>query len=210
MLEFPEMTSSTRRDHWLALTKEIILLHQFLSQMKIESSLQAWEMHARTILGIVRLHAAREMLKLSPPNPNSFLIFSLFIELPKGDYVIEELCSSLKKMSSMHPCSASAILKSLNMSPPIVSSIEVEGGRKKSFDAEAEDLTSLETTIDQVREEAKEVSIAEASVEGLKEEGIGDAIATFVVSSFSTTFLFSYSLTTNDILRSVGTREGSP
>lgn len=184
------MTSSTRRDHWLALTKEIILLHQFLSQMKIESSLQAWEMHARTILGIVRLHAAREMLKLSPPNPNSFLIFSLFIELPKGDYVIEELCSSLKKMSSMHPCSASTILKSLNMSPPIVSNIEVEGGRKKSSAAEVEDLTSLETTIDQVREEAKEVSIAEASVEGLKEEGIGDAIATFVVSSFSTTFFF--------------------
>eukprot|EP00268_Persea_americana_P009208 TRINITY_DN13655_c1_g1_i2.p1 TRINITY_DN13655_c1_g1~~TRINITY_DN13655_c1_g1_i2.p1 ORF type:complete len:365 (+),score=44.94 TRINITY_DN13655_c1_g1_i2:100-1194(+) len=171
------MTSSTRRDLWLALTKEVILLHQFLSKMNIESPLQSWEMHARTILGIIRLHAAREMLKLSPPVPNNFLIFALFDELPKGDYVLEELCSGLKKMNTLHPCSANSILKGLNMSHPIVSNIEVEEGFEEHFDAKEEVRTSLETTIEQVREEAKEVCIAEASVEGLKEEGISEAVA---------------------------------
>ncbi|PKI69181.1 hypothetical protein CRG98_010448 [Punica granatum] len=34
ILEFPEITSSTRRDHWLALTKEIMLMHRFLSKFK--------------------------------------------------------------------------------------------------------------------------------------------------------------------------------
>ncbi|KAL0338763.1 UNVERIFIED_CONTAM: hypothetical protein Sangu_1398400 [Sesamum angustifolium] len=83
VLEFPEMTSSTRRDHWLALGKEVMLLHQFLSKFKVESALEVWEMHARTILGIIRLHAAREMLRISPPVPESFLIFALLDELPR-------------------------------------------------------------------------------------------------------------------------------
>ncbi|CDY66822.1 BnaC08g49250D, partial [Brassica napus] len=61
VLEFPEMTSSTRRDHSLAGAQEIkLLMHQFLKKYNVESPLQAWEVHSRTILGIIRLHAARE------------------------------------------------------------------------------------------------------------------------------------------------------
>ncbi|KAL8483838.1 hypothetical protein ACS0TY_026505 [Phlomoides rotata] len=96
VLEFPEMTSSTRRDHWLALVTEIMLLNKFISKFNVESEVQVWEMHARTILGIIRLHAAREMLRMCPPEPRSFLIFALLDELPKGNYVLEELSGSLK------------------------------------------------------------------------------------------------------------------
>ncbi|GAB2223893.1 hypothetical protein Drorol1_Dr00004638 [Drosera rotundifolia] len=45
VFEFPETISSTRRDHWLSLTKEIILLHRFLSENKVQASIQAWEIH---------------------------------------------------------------------------------------------------------------------------------------------------------------------
>ncbi|XP_042490262.1 uncharacterized protein LOC122070203 [Macadamia integrifolia] len=175
VLEFPEMTSSTRRDLWFALIKEVILLHQFLLKQKIESQIQAWEMHARTILGIFRLHAAREMLRLSPPVPTSFLIFSLFDELPKGDYVLEELANSLKQVNSIHPCSPSSILGQLNMSDARVSSTEVKEGVEESINHQSDTLASLDSAINQVREEAKEVSIAKSTVEGLKEEGISDS-----------------------------------
>ncbi|KAF2306895.1 hypothetical protein GH714_022391 [Hevea brasiliensis] len=43
VLEFPEMTSSTRRDHWLALTKEVMLMNQFLSENKLVSSIEVTE-----------------------------------------------------------------------------------------------------------------------------------------------------------------------
>lgn len=115
VFEFPEIISSTRRDHWLSLTKEIILLHRFLSENKVEASLQAWEIHAWTILAIVRLHAAREMLRMAPPVLKSFLIFTLMDELPKGGYVLEELAWGLQQADCSNPCSASSILRSLNM-----------------------------------------------------------------------------------------------
>ncbi|XP_010243740.1 PREDICTED: uncharacterized protein LOC104587722 isoform X2 [Nelumbo nucifera] len=189
VLEFPEMTSSTRRDHWLALIKEVILLHQFLLKFKVESTIQAWEMHARTILGIVRLHAAREMLRIFPPVPTNFLIFALFEELPKGDYVLEEVANGLKQVSSINPCSAGSILCSLNMSHPSMSNIRVNEEIEESIaGGQADNLLSLETKINKVREEAKEVGIAKATVDGLKEEGISDNILVLMelISPFKT------------------------
>jgi len=183
VIEFPEMTSSTRRDHWLALTKEVILLHQFTSKFNIESPLQAWEMNSRTMLGIIRLHAAREMLRIAPPAPTNFLIFSLFDDLPKGDYVMEELSSSLKKTNCMHPCSATSVLKSLGMYHPTVSSMQIKEGLEEPLISEEGTRDSLGTTIDQVREEAKEANIAKATVEAMKEEGISDSLLILVVRS---------------------------
>lgn len=183
VLEFPEMTSSTRRDHWLALLKEVLLLHLFLLKFKVTSPLQVWEMHARTILGIVRLHAAREMLRTSPPAPKSFLIFSLLEVLPKGDIVLEELSKCITNLSGGQSCSASSILRNLNVSQACAPSMgdgEVSE-RIETLNRQAENLSSLESAIDQVREEAKESGIAKATVEGLKDEGVADSAAVLKV-----------------------------
>ncbi|XVE90208.1 hypothetical protein DITRI_Ditri20bG0060600 [Diplodiscus trichospermus] len=177
VLEFPEITSSTRRDHWLELTKEVLLMHKFLSEFKVESPIQAWEMHARTILSIIRLHAAREMLRISPPNPSKFLIFALYDELPKGDYVLEQLADSLKRVNGGQPCSASSILRKMNLSETIVSSLEakrVTEVSKTNAGGEDDNKTSLETAINQARKEEREVVNAKAAVDGLKEEGISE------------------------------------
>ncbi|KAG1333930.1 hypothetical protein COCNU_03G000490 [Cocos nucifera] len=179
VLEFPEMTSSTRREHWLTLIKEVILLHRFISRFNIESPMQALEMHARTILGVLRLHAAREMLRISPPVPTNFLIFSLYDDLPKGDYVLEELSNSLKQTNRITHCNAASILKSLNMSLPM-DTMEMQEGLEEQPSSQADSLASLETTIGQVREEAKEVSIAKATVEEMKAEGISDSLLVLV------------------------------
>ncbi|KAI3512055.1 hypothetical protein L1887_19219 [Cichorium endivia] len=170
-IEFPEMTSSTRRDHWLALVKEIMLLHKFLTKFKVESPSQIWEMHSRTILGIIRLHAAREMLRISPPDPKSFLIFPLFDELPTGSNVLQELAESLKTVDIGHPCSSTSILRNLNVSQ-VCTHIEKETGVANN---RPENQESLETAVEQVREEAKEINIAKAKADELKDEGIGNS-----------------------------------
>lgn len=182
ILEFPEMTSSTRRDHWLALLKEIMFLHKFLSKFGINSPVEAWEMHARTSLGIIRLHAAREMLRIAPPVPQSFLIFSLFDELPKGDYVLEELGASLKNIKTGHPCSATTVLRSLIASKTSVPCSEVKKLSDKNDIVHAEDVSSLETTVNEAREEALRVDKAKATAEGLKEEGVMDSAQVLLVS----------------------------
>ncbi|XP_027351133.1 uncharacterized protein LOC113862232 [Abrus precatorius] len=177
VLEFPELTSSTRRDHWLALVKEIMFLHQFLSRHKIKCPIQTWEMHTRTILGIIRLHAAREMLRISPPVPTKFLIFSLYNEIPKGDFVLEELAGSLKKVNSEQKCSASSILRSMNISKTIVSDVIIEEASQEDGSVNVvDDSPSLETAIKQSREEEKDFLIAEATTEELKEEGVTDSV----------------------------------
>ncbi|XP_062113593.1 uncharacterized protein LOC133824653 [Humulus lupulus] len=174
VIEFPEITSSTRRDHWLALTREILLLHQFLSTFDVKCPIQAWEMHARTILSTVRLHAAREMLRISPPEPTKFLIFALFDKIPKGDYVLEKIAESLKTVSSGHSCSASSLLRRMNVREAIISSLEEEI-TKESLRGPLDNITSLETAINKAREEENESAVAKATTEGLKEEGIAES-----------------------------------
>ncbi|KAF3796148.1 hypothetical protein EJ110_NYTH04071 [Nymphaea thermarum] len=177
VLEFPELTSSTRRDHWLTLTKEIILLHQFISRYKIEATYQRWETHGRTILGVIRLHAAREMLKICPPPPSNFLIFTLFEELPKGDYVMEELANELKQMTEIGLCSVTSLLKGLNLVHPKVVDMNLgEVFDETLADDGGDEKSPLETKVEQAREEAKDIRIAKTTIEGLKEEGIAESL----------------------------------
>ena len=181
MFEFPEITSSTRRDHWLALTKEILLLHQFLSTFNVACPIQEWEMHARTILCVVRLHAAREMLRISPPDPTKFLIFALFDEIPKGDYVLKQLAESLKQVRSGHPCSASSTLRQMNVREEITSTNIGEEFGKEVLREPVENISSLESAITEARKEEKEIAVAKATTEELKEEGIADSTFVLIV-----------------------------
>lgn len=184
------MTSSTRRDHWLMLVKEITLMHHFLKKYNVvEAPLQAWEVHSRTILGIIRLHAAREMLRISPPDPKKFLIFSLFEEVPKGDFVLEELAEiSLKAGIARNPCSASSILRNMNMDQ-LGSILKEEGEvkcKEKGIETDKEEmLAPLESAINQSREEGREIEKAKATTTELEEEGISESVAVLMVRIFS-------------------------
>lgn len=161
-------------------------MHRFLSKFNIQHPAHVWEVHSRMILSIIRLHCAREMLRISPPLPTKFLIFSLFDELPKGDIVLEELAESLKKDGARQPCSASSILKTVNMLSSLESASELKEEKKEnegtsSTGTEA-DYSLLDTAINQARQEAEEVEIAKATVEGLRDEGIGDSALVLAVS----------------------------
>ena len=182
------MTSSTRRDHWLMLVKEITLMHQFLKKYNVESPLQAREIHSRTILGIIRLHAAREMLRISPPDPKKFLIFSLFEEVPKGDFVLEELAEISQKVGTAKtPCSSSSILRNMNMEQlgNILKEAEEDKCKEKGKVIDKEEmLVSLESAVNQTREEGKEIEKAKATTAELEEEGITESVAVLMVRKF--------------------------
>ncbi|KAJ3673566.1 hypothetical protein LUZ60_005558 [Juncus effusus] len=176
ILEFPEMTGSTRRDLCLALIKEVILLHRFISTYNLDSPLHAWEIHSRTILGVLRLHGAREMLKMSPPPPNGFLIFALYEDVPKGDYVLEEMANSLKQTSKITPFGATDVLRRLDLVSHPSESVSMQKIETLDQEEHRNKADSLDTTIGEVREEAKEASIAKAGVQEVKEEGISDSL----------------------------------
>ncbi|KAL6902382.1 hypothetical protein ACP4OV_005258 [Aristida adscensionis] len=181
VLEFPEMTSSTRRDMWLTLIREVLFIHRFISMYSIESPIHKWEVHSRIILGVIRLHAAREMLRMSPPLPSSFLIFSLYDDLPKGDFVLEQLASNLKETSTITRLSASYVFKGLSKSHLTPLSMEIAKDHDSdSSSHEQPQLVSLENTIDQVKDEAREVTAANVAIDGMKEEGITDSILLLV------------------------------
>ncbi|KAI4386629.1 hypothetical protein MLD38_004546 [Melastoma candidum] len=180
VLEFPELTSSTRRELWLALSREVMLMHKFIHKNKLESPFLVWEIHSRTILGIVRLHSVREMLRMGPPLPTKFLMFALFDELPKGDIVLEQLAKHLKDCSK-RPCHASSIMNAMKLSRIAFPSTEVKEDGKGCCCPTAPTISndnyfSLNTTINQVREETKVREIAKATTERLKEESGADNI----------------------------------
>lgn len=125
------------------------------------------------------------MLRILPPTPTKFLIFALLDELPKGDYILEELAESLNKINSGHPCSASSTLKNMNMSLSIISSVEVKEIGEENVCASGLDdnNSSLQTAINQAREEEKKIVIAKATTKGLKEEGVAESTLVFMVST---------------------------
>ncbi|XP_062213839.1 uncharacterized protein LOC133914871 [Phragmites australis] len=180
VLEFPEMTSSTRRGMWLTLIREVLFIHRFISMYNIESPIHKWEVHSRIILGVIRLHAAREMLRMSPPLPSSFLVFSLYDDLPKGDFVLEQLASNLKETSTITRLSASYVFKGLSKSYLIPLSAEIANDHDTDSRSHEQPLASLESMIDQVKDEAREVTAANVAIQGMKDEGITDSLLVLV------------------------------
>lgn len=138
----------------------------------------------RIILGVIRLHAAREMLRMSPPLPSSFLVFSLYDDLPKGDFVLEQLASNLKQTSTITRLSASYVFKSLSKSRLVPLSAEMAKDSDTDSNSREQPLASLENTIDQVKDETKEVTAANVAIDGMKDEGITDSLVVLVVRSF--------------------------
>lgn len=96
--------------------------------------------------------------------------------------MLEELCNSLKQMDNVHPYSAASILKSFCMTHPIEVSKKSVGEQTSS---QADSLATLDMTVNQAREEAKEVRIVKDAVESMKEEGIANCLLILAVRSFA-------------------------
>jgi hypothetical protein len=110
-------------------------------------------------------------------------VFSLYDDLPKGDFVLEQLASNLKHTSTITRLSASYVFKGLSKSYVAPLSAEIAKDQDTDSSGHEQPLASLENKIDQVKDEAREVTAANAAIEGMQEEGITDSLIVLVVRS---------------------------
>jgi hypothetical protein len=199
VLEFPELSGHTRRDYWLAIIREVVSAHQFIRTYQLEGVAKA-EALAKAVLGIARLKATRETLHVLPPRPETLLTYSSGEDVPAGDLVLAALAETLRhpgrvnqqtvadlagnQGSQINASSVASIIASIGPSTP------------KGVDKQKEislpigevligEMTALEKAIVQSRDSSKKVMLAQATVEGVRVEGIGMNVAVMKVHSIS-------------------------
>ncbi|CAK9256900.1 unnamed protein product [Sphagnum jensenii] len=191
VLEFPELTGCTRRDYWLAIIREVIAAHQFIRTFQLEGVGKA-EALAKAVLGIARLRATRETSHVLPPKPETLLTYSWGEEMPAGDLVLAALADTLhhpggvneqavadldiNQSSRIYANSAASIVASFRSS----TLKGVDKGKEASVpigEVLIGDMTPLERAIVQSRDNSKKVMLAQATIEGVRVEGIGTNLA---------------------------------
>ncbi|KAJ7516496.1 hypothetical protein O6H91_22G060100 [Diphasiastrum complanatum] len=188
VLEFPELTGHTRRDYWFNIIREVVLAHNFIRKYHLESDAQA-EAQAKAVLGIARLRATKETFHLLPVRPDLLLTFSVAEQLPGGDIVLEALADKLRKgdseISLANELAISDKLQSNHGESNSVPSPSESGARANVFKEDGMvvghvligDLTQLEKAVLQSQVTSKKVEAAQATIDGVKVEGIGTNLA---------------------------------
>ncbi|TVU29062.1 hypothetical protein EJB05_20605 [Eragrostis curvula] len=88
--DFPELGGPSRRDYWLAITREVLQVNRFIRKFNL-GDVQRAEALSKAILGILRYSAVKEAFHVAPSHFKTTLTFSLAEKLPKGDMVLEAL-----------------------------------------------------------------------------------------------------------------------
>nr|XP_051193624.1 uncharacterized protein LOC127306966 isoform X1 [Lolium perenne] len=88
--DFPELGEPSRRNYWLAITREVMQVNKFIRKFNLED-IQKAEALSKAILGILRYSAVKEAFHIAPSHVKTTLTFSLAEKLPKGDMVLEAL-----------------------------------------------------------------------------------------------------------------------
>jgi len=197
VLEFPELTGRTRRDYWLTIIREVMSVHQFILTYQLEGVGKA-EALAKAVLGIARLRATKETFHVLPPKPESLLTYSLGAEMPGGDLILAELANSLRSTGrgEGQANDESALEKHQGYRISGISAAAVVASFRPSTPRGAEKIretplpigeiligetTPLEKAILQSRDNCKKVLLAQATIEGVKVEGIGTNAAVMKV-----------------------------
>ncbi|GLJ11169.1 hypothetical protein SUGI_0145240 [Cryptomeria japonica] len=188
VMEFPELTGHSRRDYWLAILQEILCVHQFIRKFHLEGVGRA-EAISKSVLGILRLRAIREAFHILPPHPERLLTFNLAEKLPGGDLILEALSDLLPSVdarsprnnevhisknmdkSGLHSTSALSTLSSLGFTFSKVSGATDETGLPVG-EVLVGELTPLERAVMQSRSSFEKVELAQATIQGVKVEGI--------------------------------------
>ncbi|MCO5579031.1 hypothetical protein L7F22_032883 [Adiantum nelumboides] len=182
VFEFPELVGSKRRDYWLAIIQEVIDTHKFVRKYNLES---AWKMEAlaRSVLGIVRLQATRDM-QLLISSPGALLTFNLAQNmLPGGDHVLEALLSTFENDVSRETNldtkmdSVCLVLKSFSDTLESFKVWKTEQFHPPLFYAVKHgEPTLLEVAVNEARESSKHLRKAKEKEEEVKFDGIGTNI----------------------------------
>ncbi|KAL6007490.1 hypothetical protein ACLOJK_032988 [Asimina triloba] len=186
VMEFPELSGHSRRDYWLTIIREILFAHKFIRKFQIEG-VEREEILSKAVLGILRLQAIQEMILPMPVRWETLLMFNLADQLPGGDRILETLASILASRefdrtnnptaaSGMNSISALAMLSNLGISLGSGSHID-DGKRLLVGEIVVGEMSSLERAVKDSRNNFKKVEQAQATVDGVKVEGIDTNLA---------------------------------
>lgn len=190
IIEFPELTGHFRRDYWLAIVREILYTHKFIKKYQMKE-VQREEALSKAVLGILRLQAVREIALAVPLRCETLLMFNLADQLPGGDLILEALANMSASReydrandpsaaSGMNSISALAMMSSLGAVFGAESQVINEVGLLVGEIVVGE-MTALERAVVDSRNNFKKVELAQATVDGVKVEGIDTNLAVMKV-----------------------------
>jgi len=190
--DFPELGGPSRRDYWLAITREVLQVNRFIRKFNL-GDVQRAEALSKAILGILRYSAVKEAFHIAPSHFKTTLTFSLAEKLPKGDMVLESLYNNyfqLLDSSLSHLATDSAVDKmSENHSVPfslyalsrmgfLLLKRKDETEKEISFCAVCFGVTkSLELALKESICYSERIESARATIDQVKVEGIDANLA---------------------------------
>ncbi|XP_051115945.1 uncharacterized protein LOC127241082 isoform X2 [Andrographis paniculata] len=186
VMEFPELKGHTRRDYWLAIIREVLFAHKFLLKYRI-SGLERDEVLLKAIFGILRVQALREMSLTTPLSIEPLLIFNVCDQLPGGDLILEKLANmltlgdgdrkrTLKSGNGMYSTSALSLASELGFVFG-TSSSTTSDTRLVVGEIAVGKMTPLEKAVKEARSSYENVVQAQATVDGVKVDGIDTNLA---------------------------------
>ncbi|XP_017178021.2 uncharacterized protein [Malus domestica] len=181
IIEFPELKGHTRRDYWLAIIREILYVHRFIYKYQIKG-IKKDEALSKAVLGILRLQAIKEISSQTDLRYESLLMFNLCDQLPGGDLILETMAdmstfkelnrsSNSKPGGGMYSISALDMISNLGFSFGTSSSSSVEAGLAVG-EITVGEVTLLEKAVKESKNNYEKVALAQATVDGVKVEGI--------------------------------------
>jgi len=204
VLEFPELKGHARRDYWLAIIREILCVHKYISKFGIKGVARD-EALWKAVLGILRLQAIQDISSLGPVPNDSLLMFNLCDQLPGGDLILETLVNMSNSRESNHghdskPASGMYSISVLDT----VSNLGFVFGTSSNSSVESRiavgeitvgETTLLERVVKESKNNYKKVVSAQATVDGVKVDGIDTNLAVMKVLIHYPFLPFSQTLT---------------
>lgn len=188
IMEFPELKGHTRRDYWLAIIREILYVHRFIRKFQI-TGIEREEALLKAIFGILRVQALKDMSSTSADHISyeDLLMFNVCDQLPGGDVILETLANrsvvrelertnSPKCRSEVHSVSALAMASNLGFVFGASSHVPNATGISVGEIAVGE-MTPLEKAVKESRTNYKNLVSAQATVDGVKVDGIDTNLA---------------------------------
>ncbi|KAK7291423.1 hypothetical protein RIF29_06556 [Crotalaria pallida] len=186
VFEFPELKGHARRDYWLAIIREILNVHKFISKYRMKGVARD-EALWKAVLGILRLQAIQDISSSIPIQYDTLLMFNLCDQLPGGDLILEALANMPNLRDSDHDNDARAgsgmnSISALDMVSNLgfvfgTSPTNSNENRIAVGEISVGEMTSLERAVKESKNNYKKVVSAQATVDGVKVDGIDTNLA---------------------------------
>ncbi|XP_019457987.1 PREDICTED: uncharacterized protein LOC109358291 isoform X1 [Lupinus angustifolius] len=186
VFEFPELKGHARRDYWLAIIREILNVHKFISKYRMKGVARD-EAIWKAVLGILRLQAIQDINSSIDIQYDTLLMFNVCDQLPGGDLILETLAnmSNLRASDRENDTRAGSGMYSISASD-MVSNLGFVFGTNPNNSNESRiavgevsvgEMSSLERAVKESKNNYKKVVSAQATVEGVKVDGIDTNLA---------------------------------